>query len=148
MGIFSSIFGTQDRLDRNDMAPADRAIQLARSGQISVDIMLQDISRSLILIPLSSPPTMDGDRLISWHPSTMTGPDGAKYFVAFTQRNAHDAFVEQNPAYGYAFEVNPLWVLRHLPSDHGVLFNVHTPNGFEWRAEGVTQFLKKVPGAA
>jgi hypothetical protein len=146
MGFLNSLFGSKDQA--GSMTAADRAIGLAKSGKISVDAMLHEISRSSITVPLASPPSVDGDRLISWHPASLSGSDGAKYFVAFTHGEAHKAFARQNPAFGYGFEVNALWVLHNLPPDHGLLLNIGATNGFEWRADRIAEFLRKVHGAA
>lgn len=125
----------------SQMRDADAAIRDAHAGRITVQRMLETILKSRVFIPLSEPPLMNGRQLQTWNPATVTKPsNGARFVVAFTNQQTVTAFSKANPDYSYCWLVESRWVLDALPSDHGIAFNIGGESGFEWPAEGISEF--------
>ena len=143
MGIFASIFKRSgSRADQ--LALADRAIVQGRAGAITVPEMLRDIMSAQILVPLAGAPRIEGDRLVSWKPATVSKGDGSQFLVAFTSHDLLTAFAKHSPEHSYAFQISARWVLGVLPAAHGIVFNVGGDNGFEWSADGLAEYRRDV----
>jgi hypothetical protein len=118
---------------------AGEAIRAARGGRLSTQQMLQSVLAAQIIIPLADPPVMDGGRLLSWKPATVSrDADGEQFVVVFTDEELDGKYARWRPEYAYRLRVGADWLITALPAGHGIVFNLGGgENMFEWPARGI-----------
>lgn len=148
MKILSKLLGRKDPagVEPSDEARslrAHEAIGLARQGQLPVKDMLGRLVASKLLVPLADVPQMDGEKVKSWRPATLSKPDGSQWLVGFTNANLGGTFAKEN-GYSHAISVDAAWVLEALPPGHGLVINVASDRMFEWSAQGISHYKAEV----
>jgi hypothetical protein len=126
------------------LSASHQAIELARQGRISVKEMLDRLASANLFLPLAEPPLMDGQRVKSWKPATVSKTDGSQWVVAFSSADLTVAFSKQNPVYSHGLSVKTKWILQLLPEAHGLVVNIGSANMFEWSAEGLLRYKADV----
>jgi len=123
------------------------AIRQAKAGQISSQELLTLLVDGKVDIPASDLPEIENGVITGWKPATLSKADGSQWLVAFTTRELASAFMDRDPDYGFYVNVDMHWVLlRALPRDHGIVFNVGSPEQLEWNAAGLAKYKKDVLG--
>lgn len=143
LGRHKTSAATKDAQDK--LAPCDRAIQLARSGQLPVEKMLEQLVNGALLIPLAEPLAQPISEGFKWKPATLTkSTDGSKWLVAFTDSQLGSNFSQANSAYSFVLCVETKWVLSVIPPVHGLVVNISSDKIFEWSAEGLARYVNSV----
>jgi SseB protein N-terminal domain len=121
-------------------AQAGEAIRAARAGRIPTEQMLRSVLATQVIIPLADPPVMDGARMLSWKPATVSrDADGEQFVVVFTDEALDQQYARWRPEYGYRLRAGADWLIKVLPAGHGVIFNLGGGEiMFEWPASGIT----------
>jgi hypothetical protein len=125
---------------------AHRAIQLAKQGQLPGKDLLAQLVAGRISVPVSQAPRIDNGKVSDWSPVTATKADGSQWLLAYTLPALASAYCERNPEHGLYVTVDTRWVLQAMPTGHGIVFNLETPEMFQWNAVGVVKYLKDVLG--
>ncbi len=101
--------------------------------------MLQSILAAQVSIPLAEQPVMEGARLISWKPATVSkDADGEQFLVVFTDLELDGKYAHFRPEYPYRLRVGADWLITVLPAGHGIVFNLGGGDiMFEWPASGI-----------
>lgn len=104
--------------------------------------MLRSILGAQVIVPLADPPVMDGARLLSWKPATVTrDADGAQFVVVFTDEELDVKYAKWRPEYAYRLRVGADWLIRVLPAGHGIVFNLGGGEiMFEWTAGDILAY--------
>ena len=123
-----------------DLASSHQAIELAREGRIAIKEMLDRLASGDLFVLLAGPPLMDGKRLRSWKPATVSKTDGSQWVVAFSSADLATPFAKQNPLYSHGLSVKTKWILPLLPEAHGLVVNIGSAYAFEWNAEGLLRY--------
>lgn len=120
-------------------AEARKAIRAARAGQLPIQQMLSSVLAAQVIVPLAEPPVMDGARMLSWKPATVTrDADGQQFLVVFTDEELDGKYAKWRPEYPYRLRVAGDWLLTTLPAGHGIVFNLGGGEiMFEWPAGGI-----------
>lgn len=118
---------------------AGEAIRAARAGRLPTQQMLQAILSTQVIVPLAEPPVMDGARLLSWKPATVSKDgDGEQFIVVFTDEELDVKYGRWRPEYPYRLRVGADWLITVLPEGHGIVFNLGGGEiMFEWPASGI-----------
>lgn len=118
---------------------AGEAIRAARAGSLSMQEMLRSVLAAQIIIPLAEPPVMDGARLLSWKPATVSkDADGEQFVVVFTDEELDAKYAKWRPEYPFRLRVGGDWLITVLPPAHGILFNLGGGEIMvEWPARGI-----------
>lgn len=121
---------------------ASAAIRAARAGQLSTQEMLRTVLAAQISVPLAEPPVMDGARLLSWKPATVSrDADGEQFLVVFTDEELDVKYARWRPEYSYRLRVGADWLTAVLPAGHGIIFNLGGGEiMFEWPASGILAY--------
>ena len=123
---------------------ADQAILDASQDKIEVKDMLTKIVASKVFVPLPEPPVMDGDKMKSWQPATVTHPERGDFLVAFTNKDTRNTFVENNPSYKLGMMLDTQFLITVLPQQHGILFNIGGESCFEWERRGILAYQQTI----
>lgn len=101
--------------------------------------MLQSILVTQVIVPLAEPPVMDGARMLSWKPATVSrDADGQQFVVVFTDEELDGKYGKWRPEYPYRLRVGADWLITVLPAGHGLVFNLGGGEiMFEWPARGI-----------
>lgn len=128
-------------------AAAGEAIRAARAGTLPTQEMLRFILATQVIIPLAEPPVMDGARLLSWKPATVSrDADGEPFIVVFTDEELDAKYGKWRPEYPYRLRVGADWLITVLPAGHGIILNLGGGEiMFEWSARGI-QAYRADPG--
>ena len=104
--------------------------------------MLRSVLAAQIIIPLAEQPVMDGARLLSWKPATVTrDADGAQFVVVFTDEELDGKYAKWRPEYPYRLRVTGDWLITTLPAGHGIVVNLGGGEiMFEWPAAGIQAY--------
>lgn len=118
---------------------ATEAIRGARAGSLSTEQMLRTVLAAQVMVPLAAPPVMDGARLLSWKPATVSrDADGQQFVVVFTDEELDLKYAKFRSEYPYRLRVGADWLINVLPAGHGILFNLGGGDiMFEWPASGI-----------
>lgn len=118
---------------------ATGAIRAARAGSLSAEQMLRSVLAAQVSVPLAAPPVMDGARMLSWKPATVSrDADGQPFVVVFTDEELDVKYAKWRPEYPYRLRVGTDWLISVLPAGHGILFNLGGGDTmFEWPASGI-----------
>jgi hypothetical protein len=121
---------------------AGEAIRAARAGTRSTQEMLRSILATQVIIPLAEPPVMDGARLLSWKPATVSrDADGEQFIVVFTDEKLDGQYGKWRPEYPYRLRVGADWLITVLPAGHGIILNLGGGETmFEWPASGIQAY--------
>lgn len=122
------------------------AIRLSKAGQLHPKEMLEILVAGQISVPTTEMPRIENARITGWHPATASKADGSQWVIAFTTEELASAFCDHDPDFGFYYTVDTRWVLQSLPADHGIVFNLGTPEMFAWNAEGLAKYKKDVLG--
>lgn len=148
MSLITKFFGRKPAaaasISDENLSSSHQAIELARQGRISVKEMLDRLASANLFVPLADPPLIDGERVRSWKPATVSKPDRSQWVVAFTSADLATAFSKQNPVYSHGLSVKTTWVLSALPEAHGLAVNIGSASMFEWNAEGLRRYKADV----
>jgi hypothetical protein len=148
MSLIMKFFGPKQAdtasISDGNLSSSHQAIELARQGRITVKEMLDRLASANLFIPLAEPPLMDGQRVRSWKPATVSKADRSQWVVAFSSTELAAAFSKQNTVYSHGLSVKTKWVLQSLPDAHGLVVNIGSANMFEWNAEGVHRYKADV----
>ena len=123
---------------------ADQAILDASQDKIEIKDMLTKIIASQVFVPLPEAPVMDGDKMKSWQPATVTHPERGDFLVAFTNKDTRNTFVENNPSYKLGMMVDTQFLITVLPPQHGILFNIGGESCFEWERRGILAYQQTI----
>jgi hypothetical protein len=101
--------------------------------------MLDSILTTQVIVPLAEPPVMDGARMRSWKPATVSrDADGEQFVVVFTDETLDGQYARWRPEYPYRLRVGADWLITVLPAGHGIVFNLGGGEiMFEWPASGI-----------
>ena len=122
-------------------AEADAAIREARAGRITMREMLRTVLAAQVFVPLSDPPSVEGNALKSWKPATVTKEAGdPSFLLAFTDIALATSFAQSNLAYCYGLLVDAQWLLSILPPNHGLALNPGGGSSFDWSAAGISAY--------
>lgn len=126
---------------------AGEAIRAARAGQLSTEEMLRAVLAAQVRVPLAEPPVMDGARMLSWKPATVSrDADGEQFIVVFTDEELDGKYGKWRPEYPYRLRVTADWLINVLPAGHGILFNLGGGDIlFEWPAAGIQAYRADHP---
>jgi len=118
---------------------ASEAIRAARAGSLSTEQMLNAVLAAKVSIPLAEPPVMEGARLLSWKPATVTrDTDGEQFIVVFTDDKLDGQYAKWRPEYPIRLRVDGDWLVGVLPAGHGIIFNLGGGEIlFEWSARDI-----------
>ncbi|HEX6037036.1 SseB family protein [Longimicrobium sp.] len=118
---------------------ASEAIRAARAGQLDTEQMLGSLLAAQVSIPLAETTVMDGARLLSWKPATVTrDADGEQFVIAFTDGELDQKYAKWRPEYPYRLRVGADWLITVLPAGHGVIINLGGDDiMFEWPARDI-----------
>lgn len=121
---------------------AGEAIRAARAGRLPTEQMLRSVLAAQVIIPLAEPPVMDGARLLSWKPATVSrDADGAQFMVVFTDEELDGKYAKWRPEYPYRLRTGGDWLITVLPASHGIVFNLGGGEiMFEWPAPGIAAY--------
>lgn len=120
-------------------AEAGDAIRAARAGRLSTQEMLRSVLATQVMVPLAEPPVMDGARLLSWKPATVSrDADGEQFVVVFTDEALDSQYARWRPEYPYRLRVGADWLISVLPAGHGIILNLGGGDiMLEWPAPGI-----------
>jgi hypothetical protein len=123
-------------------AEAGEAIRAARAGRLPTQQMLQSILATQVIVPLAEPPVMDGARLLSWRPATVSkDANGEQFVVVFTDEELDVKYARWRPEYPYRLRVGADWLIAVLPAGHGIVFNLGGGEiMFEWPARDILAY--------
>lgn len=118
---------------------AGEAIRAARAGHLPMQEMLRSILATQVIVPLADPPVMDGARLLSWKPATVSrDADGEQFLVVFTDEELDVKYARWRPEYPFRLHVTADWLITVLPAGHGIVFNLGGGDiMLEWPARGI-----------
>lgn len=116
---------------------AEQAILDGSQGKVQINEMLVKIIAAQVFVPLSEPPKMDGDKMKSWQPATVSHPERGDYLVTFTNEDTRNAFIDSNPTYKFGMMIEVQFLVTILPPNHGILFNLGGESCFEWDRRGI-----------
>jgi hypothetical protein len=118
---------------------AGEAIRAARAGHLPAQQMLQTILATQVIVPLADPPVMDGARMLSWKPATVSrDADGEQFVVVFTDEELDGKYARWRPEYAFRLRVGADWLISVLPAGHGIVFNLGGGDiMFEWPATSI-----------
>lgn len=104
--------------------------------------MLQSVLATQVIVPLAEPPVMDGGRMLSWKPATVSrDADGQHFIVVFTDEELDGKYARWRPEYAYRLRVGADWLITVLPAGHGLLFNLGGGEiMLEWPARGILEY--------
>lgn len=104
--------------------------------------MLRTVLATQVSIPLAEQPVMDGARLISWKPATVSrDADGEQFVVVFTDEELDGKYARFRPEYPYRLRTGADWLIATLPAGHGILVNLGGGEiMFEWPARGIQAY--------
>jgi hypothetical protein len=123
------------------------AIRQAKAGEISSQELLQHLVEGKVDVPAMDLPEIENGVITGWKPATLGKADGSQWLVAFTARELASAFMDKDPQYGFYVNVDMHWILlRALPKDHGIVFNVGSPEQLQWNAAGIAKYKTDVLG--
>jgi len=142
--LFGRTVADAASISDDNLSSSHQAIELARQGRIPINEMLDRLVSANLFVPLAEPPIMDGQRLRSWRPATLSKHDGSQWVVAFSSLELATAFGKQNPGYSHGLSVETKWILQALPPAHGLVVNVGSGSLFEWNAEGLLRYKADV----
>lgn len=121
---------------------ASEAIRAARAGHLPMQQMLSSILAAQVIVPLADPPVMDGARMLSWKPATVSrDADGQQFVVVFTDEKLDGQYGKWRPEYAYRLRVGADWLITVLPAGHGIVFNLGGGETmFEWPARDILAY--------
>ncbi len=104
--------------------------------------MLRSVLAAQVSVPLADPPVMDGARLLSWKPATVSrDADGQQFVVVFTDEELDGKYAKWRSEYSYRLRVGADWLINVLPAGHGLLVNLGGGEiMFEWPASGIQAY--------
>lgn len=104
--------------------------------------MLGSILTTQVIVPLAEPPVMDGARMLSWKPATVSrDADGAQFVVVFTDEELDGKYARWRPEYAYRLRVTADWLITVLPAGHGIVFNLGGGDiMLEWPSSGIAAY--------
>jgi type III secretion system (T3SS) SseB-like protein len=131
-----------NHLEDGGRREAREAIRAARAGSISMPQMLSSVLAAHVIVPLAEPPVMDGARMLSWKPATVSrDADGAQFVVVFTDEELDVKYAKWRPEYAYRLRVGADWLINVLPAGHGIVFNLGGGDIlFEWPEAGILAY--------
>ena len=104
---------------------AGEAIRAAQAGRLPTQQVLRSVLATQVIVPLAEPPVMDGARMLSWKPATVSrDADGAQFVVVFTDEELDGKYARWRPEYPYRLRVGADWLITVLPAGHGIIFNL------------------------
>lgn len=126
-------------LEDGGRGEAGEAIRAARAGRLPMEQMLRSVLAAQVIVPLADLPVMDGARMLSWKPATVSrDADGEQFVVVFTDETLDGQYARWRPEYPYRLRVGADWLITVLPAGHGIIFNLGGgENMFEWPARGI-----------
>jgi hypothetical protein len=129
-------------LEDGGMGAADEAIRAARVGRLSMHQMLRSILAAQVLVPVADPPLIEGGRMLSWKPATVTrADDGEQFVLVYTDEKLDRDYFERQPEYLYRLKVRLDWLITVLPAGRGIAFNVGgVENALEWPVRGILAY--------
>lgn len=109
--------------------------------------MLRSVLAAQVIVPLADPPVMDGARMLSWKPATVSrDADGEQFVVVFTDETLDGQYAKWRPEYAYRLRVGADWLMAVLPAGHGILFNLGGGEiMFEWPASDILAYRADPP---
>jgi hypothetical protein len=118
---------------------AGEAIRAARAGSLPTQQMLRSILATQVIVPVAEPPVMDGARMLSWKPATVSrDADGQQFIIVFTDETLDGQYGKWRPEYPYRLRVGADWLINVLPAGHGIVFNLGGGDIlFEWPASDI-----------
>ncbi|MBB4634727.1 SseB family protein [Longimicrobium terrae] len=121
---------------------ATDAIRAARAGTLPVEQMLSTLLAAKVSVPLAEPPVMEGARMLSWKPATVTrDTDGEQFIVVFTDDKLDGQYAKWRPEYPIRLRVGGDWLMTVLPAGHGIIFNLGGGEIlFEWSARDIQAY--------
>ena len=121
---------------------AGEAIRAARAGSLPTQQMLRSVLATQVIVPLADPPVMDGGRLLSWKPATVSRDvDGEQFVVVFTDEELDGKYAMWRPEYAYRLRVGADWLINVLPAGHGIVFNLGGGEiMFEWPTRDIQAY--------
>lgn len=121
---------------------AGEAIRAARAGSLAREQLLSALLTAKVSVPLAEPPVMEGARLLSWKPATVTrDADGEQFIVVFTDEKLDGQYAKWRPEYPIRLRVDGDWLVSVLPAGHGVIFNLGGGEIlFEWPADDIAAY--------
>ena len=137
--LFAGKKAKRNSLTEENVSTSHTAVTLLLEGKISDMEALPILVAGFIIVPLAKEPEREGTIIKKWSPATASKPDGSQWVVAFTNKEAHLAFVERNN-YPFALTTSTDWVLGALLPEHGLVLNPGTEHHLEWNAEGISRF--------
>jgi hypothetical protein len=125
---------------------AHQAIRLAKQGRMPGKELLDHLVAGKLAVPTSELPQIEGGVITGWRPATASKADGSQWLIAFTLPELASAYCGREPEHGFYFDVDARWVLKMLPPQYGIVFNLRTEDMFEWNAQGRAKYEKDVLG--
>lgn len=121
---------------------AGEAIRAARAGSLPMQQILRSVLAAQVMVPLAEPPVMDGARMLSWKPATVSrDADGQQFVVVFTDEKLDGQYAKWRPEYPYRLRVGADWLITVLPAGHGIIFNLGGGEiMFEWPASDILAY--------
>jgi hypothetical protein len=121
---------------------AGEAIRAARAGTLPLEHMLSALLAAKVSVPLAEPPVMEGARMLSWKPATVTrDTDGQQFVVVFTDHKLDGQYAKWRPEYPIRLRVDGDWLMPVLPAGHGIIFNLGGGEIlFEWSARDILAY--------
>lgn len=137
--LFAGAKARRNNLTEENLSIAHMAVTQLQEGKISDVEALPILVAGFIIVPLAKEPERDGFNIKKWSPATVSKADGSGWVLAFTNKEAHMAFVERQN-YPFALTTRTDWVLGAIPPEHGLMLNMGTAHYLEWSAEGIRRF--------
>jgi len=110
--------------------------------------MIEQLVAGKIGVPVSEMPLIRDGAITGWKPATVSKAGGSLWLVAFTTKELASAFCDSDPDYGFYIDVETQWVLRAMPEQHGIVFDLGSESMFAWSAQGLAKYKKDVLGWA
>jgi hypothetical protein len=131
----------------NDTIPAaHHAIARLKDGKMPPNEFLALVVAGKVFVPLAGAPQMENGEIKRWRPAMAGKPDKSQWLIAFTSPKHATDYVETHAVHNFKLEIEMKWVLKALPPDYGIVFNMRTPDVFEWKAADVANYKKTVLG--
>ncbi|HEX7314404.1 MAG TPA: SseB family protein [Pyrinomonadaceae bacterium] len=137
--FFAGAKAKRNNLTEENLSMSHIAVTQLQEGKISDEEALAILAAGFIIVPLGKEPERDGTNIKKWSPATVSKADGSGWVLAFTNKEAHMAFVEREN-YPFALTTSTDWVLGAMPPEHGLMLNMGTAYHLEWSAEGIRRF--------
>jgi hypothetical protein len=129
-----------------ELPAAHRAIRLFKQGKLHPREMLEQLVAGKVVVPTTEMPRIEDNRIAGWRPATASKADGSLWLLAFTTKQLASAFCDNEPHFGFYFDVDTRWVLGALPANCGIAFNLRSADQFEWSAAGLAKYMHDVLG--